>query len=85
MAVRSARALRVPAKQLRRACDPRQFKFKTTRELEPLDGTVGQARAVSALAFGLSIEADGLNVFVSGTPGSGRSTELMAQVERIAK
>jgi predicted ATP-dependent protease len=85
MAVSAARSLRVPARQLRRACDPRQFKFKTTKDLEPLDGTVGQARAVSALEFGLSIEADGFNVFVSGVPGSGRSTELLAQVERIAK
>jgi predicted ATP-dependent protease len=85
MAVSTARSLRVPVKQLRRACDPRQFKFKTTKDLEPLDGTVGQARAVSALEFGLSIEADGFNVFVSGVPGSGRSTELLAQVERIAK
>lgn len=85
MAVPSPHALRVPVRQLRRVCDARQLKFKTTKELEPLDGTVGQARAVSALEFGLSIEADGFNVFVSGTPGSGRSTELMAQIERIAK
>ncbi len=44
MSVVSSRTLRVPVKQLRRSCDPRQFKFKTTKELAPLDGTVGQAR-----------------------------------------
>ncbi|HXK34225.1 MAG TPA: AAA family ATPase, partial [Dehalococcoidia bacterium] len=78
------RTNRVPVKQLRRECDPRAFKFKTTDELEPLAGTVGQDRAVDALAFGLSIEAEGYNLYVSGPPGVGRSTELRAQLERIA-
>jgi len=84
MAIAASRALRVPAKDLRRQCDPRTLRFKTTAELEPLPGTVGQDRAVSALDFGLSIEAEGYNVLVSGPPGTGRSTELRAQLERIA-
>ena len=78
------RSLRVPIKQLRRACDVRQLRFKTTADLTPLDGTVGQERAVSAMDFGLNIEADGFNLYVSGQPGSGRSTELNAQLARIA-
>ena len=78
------RSLRVPVKQLRRECDLRKLKFKTTAELTPLHGTVGQERAVSALDFGLSIESEGFNVYVSGQPGSGRSTELLAQLTRIA-
>ncbi|MEX2246668.1 MAG: ATP-binding protein [Dehalococcoidia bacterium] len=76
--------LRVPVKQLRRACDPRKFKFRTTAELAPLEGTVGQERAVRSMDFGLSIEADGFNLFVAGPPGTGRSTELRHQLERIA-
>ncbi len=82
---KSLAAFRVSATRLRRACDPRVFKFKTTAELEPLHGTVGQDRAVSAMDFGLSIEAEGFNVFVSGPPGTGRTTELRIQLERIAK
>jgi lon-related putative ATP-dependent protease len=35
--------------------------------------------------FGLSIEAAGFNLFVSGPPGTGRSTELRHQVERVAR
>ena len=60
----------MPAKQLRRTCDPRTLKFKTTADLTPLEGTVGQDRAVSALDFGLNIEADGFNVFVAGPTGN---------------
>ena len=78
------KSLRVPVKLLRRTCDERTLKFKTTAELAPLEGTVGQERAVSALDFGLSIEAAGFNVFVSGPPGTGRSTEVKAQLARVA-
>ena len=64
--------LRVPVKQLRRTCDPRTFKFRTTADLPPLEGTVGQERAVSAMEFALDIEAEGFNLFVSGPVGTGR-------------
>jgi lon-related putative ATP-dependent protease len=81
---RSLSSLRVPAARLRRVCDARAFKFKTTADVKPLEGTVGQDRAVKAMDFGLSVEAAGFNVFVSGPPGTGRSTELRSQLERIA-
>ena len=84
MAGKSARSLRVPVKQLRRVCDPRVFKFQTTAGVPPIEGTVGQDRAVSAMEFGLSIEAEGFNLFVAGMPGTGRSTELKTQLERMA-
>jgi predicted ATP-dependent protease len=78
-------ALRVPAAKLRRACDPATFKFKTTATVPMIEGTVGQDRAVSAMQFGLDIEADGFNLFVNGPTGTGRESELRAQVDRIAK
>jgi len=84
MAGRSISSLRVPVSRLRRQCDPGVFKFKTTAEVAPLAGTVGQARAVQAMDFGLNIGAPGFNLFVSGPPGTGRSTELRMQLERIA-
>jgi predicted ATP-dependent protease len=78
-------SLRVHPDKLRQECDPRIFKFRTTADVTPIDGTVGQDRAVSALQFGLDIEADGFNVFINGPPGTGRESELRAQVERIAR
>ena len=35
--------------QLKKECDPTIFKFKTTRELEPFTGTIGQARGIKAI------------------------------------
>jgi len=85
MPVRSPASLRVPLNRLRRAANPAIFKFKTTAEIPPLEGTVGQDRAVQALDFGLSIEAEGFNVFLAGPTGTGRETELRTQLERIAR
>ena len=81
---RVLKSLRVPAKQLRRTCNPNMFRFKTTDDLRPLEGTLGQDRAVSGMEFGLDIEADGYNVFLAGPTGTGRSTELRKQIGRVA-
>ena len=80
-----ATSLRVPVERLRRTCDPRVFTFRTTADLEPLEGTVGQDRAVSAMNFGLDIEADGFNLFVSGPIGSGRESSLLSIVDDIVR
>ena len=49
-----------------------QFNFASTAELEPLSGVLGQARAVQALQFGISMQRPGYNVFVMGEPATGR-------------
>ncbi len=81
----AATRFRVPAARLRCTCDLRGLKFRTTADLKPLEGTVGQDRAVRALDFGLDIEAQGFHVYVSGPPGTGRSTELISRVRRVAR
>ena len=40
---------------LRWRCDPSQFTFETTGDLASLDGLLGQARAESAIEFGLGM------------------------------
>jgi predicted ATP-dependent protease len=80
-----AASLRVPVARLRRECPASAFKFKTTASLKPLDGTVGQGRAVRAMEFALDIEAEGFNLFVNGPTGTGRESELLTQIDRIAK
>ena len=76
--------LKLPIESLTPICDPGALGFETTSEIEPLSGTVGQERAVSALEMGLDIEAPGFNIFVSGAPGSGRNSALRSFLDRIA-
>ena len=57
---------------LYRECDPGLFDFETTAELEDMVDVLGQNRAVEAIHFGTEMAPDGYNLYVLGTPGSGR-------------
>lgn len=70
---------------LRWQCDPASFHFKTTEEIEPLDDVIGQERAVKAIEFGLEMQGQGYNVFVTGIEGTGKSTIVSDIVTRFAK
>jgi hypothetical protein len=48
--------------------------------VEPLDGTVGQARANEAISFGLEAEMAGYNIFATGPVGVGKRTSIEAQL-----
>ena len=69
----------------RKFCPESGFTCKSTEELTPLSGIIGQERAVKALQFGLRIENQGFNIFVSGVPGSGRKTAVQSFIKAIAK
>lgn len=60
------------ATELYRRCDPAQFEFETTADLEDLAEVIGQPRAVEAMRFGIGIEQQGYNVFALGTVGTGK-------------
>jgi len=61
------------------------FKFKTTEELQPIEYLIGQDRALSSINFALDIKVDGYNLYVSGIPGSGRTSSIRKIVEEKAK
>ncbi len=84
MAAEPATDRLVSPEDLYRRCDPGQLGFETTKDVAPLDGIVGQERALSSLEFGLDIRAEGYNLFVAGPPGTGRNSTLQAIVRRIA-
>ena len=76
--------LEVAPDKLTTLCDPEDLGFETTAEIEPLDGTIGQERAESALELSLEIDSPGFNVYISGIAGSGRNTAIKSQLERVA-
>lgn len=75
----------VPAQDLRRLCDAALFDFETTEQVAPLDGTIGQERAVTAITFGFELKARGYNIFAVGNPGTGRNFAVQAYVSEYAE
>ncbi len=62
--------------ELRWRCAADQLDFETTNDLEALQQILGQARALDAVQFGISIRRDGYNMFVLGPPGLGKRTTV---------
>jgi len=73
------------SEKLRRECDPNLMRCETTEEISPLEGIIGQERAVRALRFGIDIKERGFNIYVAGHPGTGRMTAVRDFLEEIAK
>jgi len=75
----------LPSEKLRREYDPKRMRTPTTKEISPLEGIIGQDRAVRALRFGLDIQESGYNIYVAGIPGTGRKTAVKGFLEELAK
>jgi len=71
--------------KLRKRCDPVSLQCETTEEIAPLEGIIGQERAMKALKFGLDIEQSGFNIYVAGYSGTGRTTAVRDFLEAVAK
>lgn len=71
--------------QLKKECDPTMFKFKTTKELEPFTGVIGQARGLKALEFGMNIDIKGYNIYMEGPTGIGKTIYARNYLNKAAK
>jgi len=69
--------------QLYRHCDPEQFTFTSSAELDDLTDIIGQERAVKAVEFGIGIRREGYNLFALGPNGTGRFTAVNQLLQRI--
>jgi len=85
MATKKNGARVLEPQQLRAQVDPKKFPFDTTADLAPYPGTFGQQRALAALELGIGINARGYNVFLTGDPGTGKTSILMNLLKEKAK
>ena len=70
--------------QLYRSCNPDEFRFDTTADLEDLSEIIGQARAIDALHFGIGIRREGYNLFALGPAGTGKHSIVTLSLQRRA-
>ena len=65
-------------------CDPQDFAFETTAEVESLTRFIGQDRALEAVDFGVGMRQPGFNLFVIGSEGSGRHSVIKSFINKTA-
>ncbi len=71
--------------QLALRCAPRELAFRTTDDLKPVKGLVGQDQATEAMQFGVEVQAEGYNLFVLGPAGYGRHSGVRHYLDGLAR
>ena len=72
------------AEKAYKACGSDNIGCDSSLELNALETIVGQDRAMRAMQFGLGIKEKGFNIYVSGMPGTGRTTAVRRYLEEVA-
>jgi lon-related putative ATP-dependent protease len=83
--MKTIKSLEVSVDKLRWTMDPAALPFETTSDIKPLEGIVGQDRAIQALRFGVGMVDAGYNIFVTGEPRSGRSAAVQDVLQKASK
>ncbi len=73
----------LPPEKLRWHCELSRIPFESTAEAEPLEGVIGQDRAIRALKMGVELAAPGYNVFVCGLAGTSRGGTIVRMIEEF--
>ena len=58
--------------------------FNNTSEIEPLEGILGQERAIEAMEKGLKINNPAYNIYLSGDSGTGKTTYAIKALNKYA-
>src|ERR1700676_5257713 len=77
------RITELPPEKLRWRCDPARIPYETTAQAEPIEGPVGQDRALRALRMGIELAAPGYNIFVCGLSGTSRGGMIQKLIEQL--
>jgi lon-related putative ATP-dependent protease len=64
-------------------CPEEIIPAETTEEVEPIEGIIGQDRALKALKLGVELYSPGYNIFVCGLSGTGKATTIKTILEHI--
>uniref|UniRef100_A0A832G7K5 endopeptidase La n=1 Tax=Ignavibacterium album TaxID=591197 RepID=A0A832G7K5_9BACT len=69
--------------ELRWKCNPEIFEFESTEDIEPIEGILGQERALKAIRLGVDLRSPGYNIYIAGLSGSGKATTIKKMLEKI--
>lgn len=75
----------VPVERLRWSCAAESLPFETSDEVDVVDTSIGQDRAINAIELGLAVSGLGYNIFVTGLSGSDRIDMIGRLLRRISR
>ena len=70
--------------ELRWKCDSNIFEFESTEDIDPIEGILGQERALKAIRMGVDLRSPGYNIYIAGLSGSGKATTVKQMLEKIS-
>ena len=79
-----SKPIELKPEDLRWRCTPETFAFDSTTDLEPIEGVLGQERALKALKLGVDLRSPGYNIFIAGLSGTGKATTVKKMLETIS-
>lgn len=71
--------------ELKNSVNEELLNFKTTADLEPFNGIIGQDRALHAIKSAMQIPQKGFNLYVSGSVGIGKTSYALSVVNELSK
>jgi ATP-dependent Lon protease len=77
-------SLQLKPENLRWRCDPDLFEFDSTETIKPIEGILGQERALKSLKLGVDLRAPGYNIYIAGLSGTGKATTVKKILETIS-
>ena len=85
MAVKRKKTKELNYKQASHRIDFTFKGIKSSADVEPCRGIIGQHKAIAAIRTGLKVKGRGYNIFISGTSGTGRNSAIMHFLEQELK
>lgn len=83
-ALKSLKHKELKPEELRWKCDPNIFEFESTEDIDPIEGIMGQERALKAIRLGVDLRSPGYNIYIAGLSGSGKATTVKQMLEKIS-
>lgn len=81
---RPSRHTELKPEELRWICNPDIFEFESTEDIDPIEGIMGQERALKAIRLGVDLRSPGYNIYIAGLSGSGKATTVKQMLETIS-
>lgn len=82
--VKSQKKYELKPEDLRWECDPNIFEFDSTESIKPIEGILGQERALKAIRLGVDLHSPGYNIYIAGLSGTGKTSTVKQMLESIS-